>query len=289
MTFCNVTSHKSMGSAKQTQTSNFHTTQHNNNNTKKMKAYSVRIPSLQLFVPSGKFESEYELKEYALRHCRSKLLEQLIVEPMEEDDHFVAESTDAEVVVQELCRHHVPLCSSAHFSKKLQLLNTMAHVQRQFFHSESPKIIFGAMLDALLDLMDSEYGFIGETKFEEDGTIYLQTHAITNVAWDQATRQFYDDNVDQGLKFFNMETLFGAVIKTKQGVIANNPKIDARAGGVPNGHPPLRHFLGIPFFKPGGELNGMVGIANKPDGYCEEDIDFLEVSGTLITAHCLYV
>jgi len=30
---------------------------------------------------------------------------------------------------------------------------------------------------------------------------------------------------------------------------------------------------------PGGEMNGMVVIANKPGGYSEEDIEFLEVSG----------
>lgn len=233
-----------------------------------MKAYSVRIPALQLFVPSGKFESEYELKEYALRQCRAELLKRLTIEPWGEDD---AAETPEEVV--QIQSYQVP-----QMSKKLQLLSNMAHVQRQFFHSESPKVIFGVMLDALLDLMDSEYGFIGETKYEEDGTIYLQSHAVTNIAWNKATRQFYEDNIQDGIKFYNMETLFGAVIKTKRGVIANNPETDPRAGGIPDGHPPLKHFLGIPFFKPGGELGGMVGIANKPGGYTEDDMEFLEVS-----------
>ncbi len=78
------------------------------------------------------------------------------------------------------------------------LLDTIAYVQRQFFQSESPKVVFGYLLEALLDLMDSEYGFIGEIKHEDDGTMYLQTHAITNIAWNQATRQFYDDNIHAG-------------------------------------------------------------------------------------------
>jgi hypothetical protein len=82
------------------------------------------------------------------------------------------------------------------------LLDTIAHVQRQFFQSVSPREIFGGLLDGLLDLMSSEYGFIGEVKYEdgdeENGTMYLQTHAITNIAWNQATRQFYEDNIESG-------------------------------------------------------------------------------------------
>ncbi len=46
--------------------------------------------------------------------------------------------------------------------------------------------------------MESEYGFIGEIKYEEDGTMFLHNHAITNIAWNQATLQFYEDNVDAG-------------------------------------------------------------------------------------------
>lgn len=63
---------------------------------------------------------------------------------------------------------------------------------------------------------------------------------------------------------------------TQQPVISNTPKNDPRAAGIPKGHPPLTHFLGIPFFKRAGELCGMVGIANKPGGYSAQDIELLE-------------
>ncbi len=62
---------------------------------------------------------------------------------------------------------------------------------------------------------------------------------------------------------------------TNKPVIANNPLSDPRAGGIPDGHPPLNHFLGLPFFNH-GKMTGMVGISNKPGGYAEADIDFLE-------------
>ena len=78
-----------------------------------------------------------------------------------------------------------------------------------------------------------------------------------------------------GLKFYNLNTLFGSVMTTQRPVIANMPSKDPRAGGIPEGHPPLNHFLGLPFFH-SGELTGMVGISNKPGGYTEADIEFLE-------------
>jgi GAF domain len=105
-------------------------------------------------------------------------------------------------------------------------------------------VVFGVLLDALLDLMNSEYGFIGEVKYEDDGTIFLQTKSTTNIAWNDETRKFYEDNVANGLKFYNMNSLFGKCIMAKQVVISNDPKIDSRACGIPSGHPPLNHFLG---------------------------------------------
>ena len=161
-------------------------------------------------------------------------------------------------------------------SRRRDLLHYVTSVQRQFFQSEHPKVVFGMLLEALLELTKSEYGFIGEIKHEDEGTMYLQTHAITNIAWNQATRKFYDDNHEAGLRFYNLKSLFGTVMTTGKPLIANDPANHPNRTGIPDGHPPLRHFLGIPFFKMGGEINGMVGISNKPGGYSVEDIDFLE-------------
>jgi hypothetical protein len=195
------------------------------------------------------------------------------------------------------------ICStqSPVLQKRLAMLDSIAKVQRQFFQAESPSVVFGSLLEALLELMESEYGFIGEIKYDDvddngnnGGAMYLQTHAITNIAWDETSRQFYNDNKDSGLRFYNLQSLFGNVMTTQQAVISNDPRRDARACGVPQGHPPLDHFLGIPFFqqkavdnRPGPSspqhqqqqhlvMNGMVGISNKPGGYSDADVAFLE-------------
>lgn len=194
------------------------------------------------------------------------------------DSHGAAAASDlSTAVVSESAAVDHPESST---KKSLDLLATMVRVHRQFFDSQSSKVVFGVFLEALLDIMDSEYGFIGEIKYGGAGSgnerMYLQTHAITNIAWDQASRQFYDDNIENGLKFYNLNTLFGAVMTTGKPVISNQPQSDPRASGIPPGHPPLNHFLGIPFFKSNGEMNGMVGLSNRPGGYSERDIEFLE-------------
>lgn len=156
-----------------------------------------------------------------------------------------------------------------------QLLGAITRAQSQFVQSRDARVVFDGMLDALLSLTDSEYGFIGEVFHEEDGTPFLKTHAITNIAWNEETQRLYDENVEQGLEFRNMDTLFGNVMVTGEVVIANKPAEDRRSGGVPKGHPPLNAFLGLPFYHR-DNLIGMVGIANRVAGYDQQLVDSLQ-------------
>jgi len=167
------------------------------------------------------------------------------------------------------------------------LLQTIGRAQSQFITAGNRRAIFEDLLEGLLELTDSEYGFIGEVLFRDGGEAtmeesfmkirgvpHLKTHGITNIAWDEETRQLYAENYSQGMEFDNLNTLFGAVILTGEPVIANSPRTDPRRGGTPDGHPPLDAFLGLPFFS-GSDLVGMVGIANRPGGYDEAMVEYL--------------
>lgn len=154
------------------------------------------------------------------------------------------------------------------------LLAAITRAQSQFVQSHDTPAVFEGMLDALLHLTLSEYGFIGEVLHDTDGSPYLKTQAISNIAWNEETQQLYEENVDQGLEFRNLKTLFGHVIKTGEPVISNEPGNDSRASGIPKGHPPLDAFLGLPFHHR-DTLIGMVGIANRPGGYDSEMVETL--------------
>lgn len=135
--------------------------------------------------------------------------------------------------------------------------------------------LFKQLLDTLLSLTDSEYGFVGEVFLDVTGQPFLTVRAITNIAWDEETQARYDRVEHGGVEFHDLKTLFGAVMTTGKPVIANDPSNDARRAGTLPGHPPLRSFLGIPF-GPGERVTGMVGMANRPGGYNEAMIEYLQ-------------
>lgn len=170
----------------------------------------------------------------------------------------------------------------------LTLLKIITETQAGYINGENPSILFENLLDCLLTLTGSEYGFIGEIHHTEKGEKFLKTHAITNIAWDDKTLKFYNDNAQRGLEFFNLKTLFGEVITSGKPIVTNTPSEHPASSGIPDGHPPLNQFLGIPFFK-GDEFLGMVGIANREDGYndtlIEELQPFLVTCSQLISAY----
>ena len=168
------------------------------------------------------------------------------------------------------------------------LLRGISLAQSRFIKDVESEILFDGLLENLLQITDSEYGFIGEVFYTAGGEPYveeaymkmrgkpyLKTHAITNIAWNEETRKFYEENAPQGMEFYNLNTLFGAVMVTGKPVIANNPSTDPRRGGLPPGHPPLNAFLGLPFYSRDCFL-GMVGVANRPQGYDRALVDYLE-------------
>jgi diguanylate cyclase (GGDEF)-like protein/PAS domain S-box-containing protein len=121
------------------------------------------------------------------------------------------------------------------------------------------------LLDDVLSVTRSEYGFIGFAGTDENGP-FLRSMAITNIAWDDETRRIYEESVETGLVFRNTATLFGEVLLTRRPLVANDVANDPRAGGRPAGHPPLDRFLGLPLGE-GDEMIGMIGLANRPDPY----------------------
>jgi PAS domain S-box-containing protein len=146
---------------------------------------------------------------------------------------------------------------------------------------------FNGLLSDLLSLTLSEYGFIGEVLHTAEGKPYLKTHAITNIAWDEATQRFYEENAPKGMAFYNLKTLFGHVLTSRQPVIANDPGHDPRRGGLPAGHPPLDAFLGIPIVI-GSQFVGMIGLANRHGGYSQGLLEALDplisTAGNMILA-----
>ncbi|MDA3897465.1 MAG: GAF domain-containing protein [Desulfobacteraceae bacterium] len=158
--------------------------------------------------------------------------------------------------------------------RQQQLLVAISRGQTRFIADNDPAGVFDDILSDLLALTDSEYGFIGEVLFSPEGQPYLKTYALTNIAWNKETREFYDQNAPNGLEFRNLKTLFGAALISGEPVIVNDPLHAPRRSGLPEGHPPVKTFLAIPIHL-NGKLFAMAGMANRPGGYDKKLLDFL--------------
>jgi PAS domain S-box-containing protein len=159
--------------------------------------------------------------------------------------------------------------------EKNRMLQAVSEAQADFIADADPHPTFDRLLSHLLDITDSRYGFIGEVFRERDGTPYLKPHAITDISWDDASRQLYRSYVSGGFAFRNLSTLFGHVMTSGQPVLSNDPARDPRSGGLPAGHPSLDAFMGLPLYR-GGRLVGMVGVANRPAGYDQALVEHLQ-------------
>lgn len=163
----------------------------------------------------------------------------------------------------------------------IRLLNAIVEIQAAHIGESDIRKSFERMLDCLLHLTDSEYGFLGEVIYSHEGLPYLVTHALTDISWDTATKQLYQANMAKGFEFHNLNTLFGVTLATGETVISNDPAKDPRSGGLPNGHPGMQSYLGVPI-NHNDEMLGMLGIANRKGGFQEEIVQAL--SPLLITA-----
>jgi PAS domain S-box-containing protein len=156
-----------------------------------------------------------------------------------------------------------------------RLLDAITNAQAQALVDINAPQIFEGLLEILLKLTGSEYGFIGEVFRTEDNQRYLKTRAITDISWNEETRQFVNNSKPDGLEFYNLDTLFGRVLVTEKPVFANDPAKDPRRGGLPEGHPELDAFMGIPL-RTNDELVGMIGVANRKGGYDRQQLIDLE-------------
>lgn len=159
--------------------------------------------------------------------------------------------------------------------RREEIAMLVSHVRARFIELAADKNkFFEYLLEKILILTSSEYGFIGEILEDKNGK-YLKTFALTDISWNEETKKFYQNNAPSGLEFKNLNTLFGEVIKTGELLIANDALSHPKAGGLPSGHPALNRFLGVPITY-NSKIFAMVGVANNKNDYRLEDVKFLK-------------
>ncbi|MBW0148119.1 sensor domain-containing phosphodiesterase [Marinobacter arenosus] len=171
------------------------------------------------------------------------------------------------------------------------LSRAIHRAQNVFLTSDNDRAAFEQMLNDLLSLTGSQFGFIGEVLYSDADVPYLKIGAITNIAWSPETQALYQQVERRGLIFDRLDNLLGKPMVTGEVIISDDVSKDLRRGGLPPGHPAIESYIGIPIFS-GEQQIGMVGLANRLGGYRKKLADelgpLLQTVGNLIERKRLY-
>ncbi|NOQ13738.1 MAG: PAS domain S-box protein [Methyloprofundus sp.] len=158
-------------------------------------------------------------------------------------------------------------------NKDKELLDAIVELQSYWVEHGASGKMFNLLLNTLLELTSSEYGFFGEVLYTEEKP-YLKILAINNSVSDEVMQDFDNTSSSEELKFYKLNSLYGKVLTTGAPVMINAWAEELRWDELPAGYSELNSFVGMPFYY-NGEILGMVGIANRSDGYDEHLIDYL--------------
>jgi PAS domain S-box-containing protein len=120
------------------------------------------------------------------------------------------------------------------------------------------------------ELTQSRFGFIGLV----DAQGLFCDIAISDPGWETCRM----DEATGHRKLptsLEMHGIYGRVLRDGKGFYTNDPAMHPDRIGLPPGHPPLHAFLGVPL-RYDARVVGMVGVANRPGGYCEKELVALD-------------
>lgn len=196
----------------------------------------------------------------------------------------------ASIIEDELERAYL----SDHDSEYVQVSHMSRAIHRAqnvFLTSNSERAAFEQMLNDLLSLTGSQFGFIGEVLHRESGEPYLKIGAITNIAWNPETQALYQQVERRGMLFERLDNILGQPLMTGEVIVSHDMAHDSRRGGLPSGHPSIDAYIGIPVFS-GDRQIGLIGLANRLGGYnkrlANELEPLLQTLGNLIERKRLY-
>ncbi|MGB7754754.1 MAG: GGDEF and EAL domain-containing protein [Salinisphaera sp.] len=195
------------------------------------------------------------------------------------------------MVEEELARDIRTPATSGRYMQQSELNLAIQRAQHAFLAGMDERSAYEVVLDDLLALTDSRFGFIGEMLQNTAGQPYLKIEAITNLAWNAQTEALYQRVRERGMLFERLDNLMGAPMTSGNVVISHDLATDPRSGGLPEGHPPITSYIGIPVFS-GERRVGLVGLANRSidyePGLAHELEPLLQTVGNLIERDRLY-
>lgn len=150
------------------------------------------------------------------------------------------------------------------------ILNSINQVYEKAFQCENSEELGRACLGIIESITGSKFSFIGE--FDINGL--FRNIAVSDTGW-ELCKMIIKSGQFRIPSSYEVRGLCSSVLLNATSVMTNAPSLHPDSIGVPEGHPELTAFLGVPFIRD-GIVAGMIAVCNREGGYRKEDQDILE-------------
>lgn len=159
-------------------------------------------------------------------------------------------------------------CRVEHSQLEVQIVEGINRILEATVAASSEEELGQVCIEVALQVTGSEYGFIGELC--DDG--FVHDNAMSGMAWSACATENMSGHTG---RLREVRGLYAEVMLRQASLIANDPLSHPASIGIPEGHPPLESFLGVPLVENGRTL-GVLAAANRPDGYQPEQQQVVE-------------
>jgi len=154
--------------------------------------------------------------------------------------------------------------------RQSKLLAAINSIFSETLTASSEESVARACLKAAQELTGSPFGFIGEIT---PAGLFTAT-ALSDPGWNAC--RLPGRQTGELIKNMVIRGIWGQVILKEQSLMVNDPASCPDRIGLPEGHPPLTSFLGVPL-KDQGKVIGMIAMANRGSGYTADQVQDMEV------------
>ncbi|GAB1262532.1 PAS domain S-box protein [Aurantivibrio plasticivorans] len=157
---------------------------------------------------------------------------------------------------------------------QMMLSQVIAKSLTKFIAHANTSDAFNEILQDLLIMTDSQFGFIGEVRHTDSGQQYVKTLAANDEAWSKDLRDHYKTLYPSGAEIYDFDNLFGKVINSELYIISNNVNNAHILGDFSSSHPLLDSFMGLPIVR-NDQVIALACLANRDNGYHEGLVHWL--------------
>jgi signal transduction histidine kinase len=154
----------------------------------------------------------------------------------------------------------------------------IARIFREALTCDTEEKLGLVCLSVAEEITRSKFGFVGEVNAR---TGSLDDIAISDPGWDACALGVPPRHGGKIPAGFAIRGLYGRVVREGKGFFTNEPASHPDSVGTPPGHPPLHAFLGVPLLHAGRSI-GMIAVANREEGYGQEDLEAAEALAAAI-------